>query len=506
MAKLIFEMSKPGRTAYSLPPCDVVTDMRDTHAEGQTGSDGRDAQEHVSRSLIPERFRRKKDAELPEVSEVDVIRHFTELSRMNHGVDNGFYPLGSCTMKYNPKVNEDIASLEGFTAVHPYQDDVTVQGCIQVLYEMDRMLSEMTGMDRFSLQPAAGAHGELTGLMIIKAYHVNRGDTGRIKIIVPDSAHGTNPASAAMAGFETIEVKSDERGGVDLEALKAAVGPDTAGLMLTNPNTLGLFDENIKAIARIVHDAGGLLYYDGANANAIMGICRPGDMGFDVVHLNLHKTFSTPHGGGGPGSGPVGVKKELEPFLPAPLAEFDGKQYRLDHDRPLSIGRVRSFYGNFGVILRAYAYIRTMGPDGLRKVSENAVLNANYLMHRLKGHFDLAYDRTCMHEFVLSYGRHKETGVHTLDIAKRLLDFGFHPPTVYFPLIVSEALMIEPTETESLETLDLFADTLISIAEEAEKDPEKVKRAPHRTYVSRLDEVKAARNPVLVHIDENGAG
>ena len=304
-----------------------------------------------------------------------------------------------------------------------------------------------------------------------------------------------------MAGFEAIEVKSDERGGVDLKALKAAVGPDTAGLMLTNPNTLGLFDENIKEIARIVHDAGGLLYYDGANANAIMGICRPGDMGFDVVHLNLHKTFSTPHGGGGPGSGPVGVKKALEPFLPTPLAEFDGKKYRLDHDRPLSIGRVRSFYGNFGVILRAYAYIRTMGPDGLRKVSENAVLNANYLMHRLKDHFDLPYDRTCMHEFVLSYGKHKETGIRTLDIAKRLLDFGFHPPTVYFPLIVNEALMIEPTETESLETMDLFADTLISIAEEAEKDPEKVKSAPHRTYVSRLDEVKAARNPVLVHMD-----
>jgi len=308
-----------------------------------------------------------------------------------------------------------------------------------------------------------------------------------------------------MAGFEIIEVKSDERGGVDLEELKAAVGPDTAGLMLTNPNTLGLFDENIKEIADIVHDAGGLLYYDGANANAIIGVCRPGDMGFDVVHLNLHKTFSTPHGGGGPGSGPVGVKKELEPFLPVPLAEYDGKQYRLDYDRPLSIGRVRSFYGNFGVILRAYAYIRTMGPDGLRKVAENAVLNANYLMHRLKGHFDLPYDRTCMHEFVLSYGRHKETGVRTLDIAKMLLDYGFHPPTVYFPLIVSEALMIEPTETESLETLDLFADTLISIADEAERDPEKVRTAPHRAYTSRLDEVRAARNPVLVYVDEDTA-
>jgi glycine dehydrogenase subunit 2 len=484
MAKLIFEMSKPGRIAYSLPPCDEAI---------------RDAVCGTGDSLIPGKFRREKDAELPEVSETDVIRHFTELSRMNHGVDNGFYPLGSCTMKYNPKANEDIAALEGFRAVHPYQDDETVQGCIRILYEMDRMLSEITGMDRFSLQPAAGAHGELTGLLIIKAYHAGRGDTGRTKIIVPDSAHGTNPASAAMAGFETVEVKSDERGGVDLEALRSVVGPDTAGLMLTNPNTLGLFDENIKTIAQIVHDAGGLLYYDGANANAIMGICRPGDMGFDVVHLNLHKTFGTPHGGGGPGSGPVGVKKELVPFLPVPLAEFDGERYRLDYDRPLSIGRVRSFNGNFGVILRAYAYIRTMGPDGLRKVSENAVLNANYLMHRLKGHFDLPYERTCMHEFVLSYGRHRETGVRTLDIAKRLLDFGFHPPTVYFPLIVSEAMMIEPTETESLETLDLFADTLISIAEEAENDPERVKSAPHKTYTSRLDEVKAARNPVLIH-------
>ena len=485
MAKLIFEMSKPGRTAYSLPRCDVET----------CGSD----------VLIPEKYRRKKDAELPEVSETDVIRHFTELSRMNHGVDTGFYPLGSCTMKYNPKVNEDIAGMDGFRAVHPLQDDETAQGCIRILYEMDRMLSEITGMDRFSLQPAAGAHGELAGLLVIRAYHAHRGDTGRNKIIVPDSAHGTNPASAAMAGFEIIEVKSDERGGVDLEELKAAVGPDTAGHMLTNPNTLGLFDENIKEIADIVHDAGGLLYYDGANANAIIGVCRPGDMGFDVVHLNLHKTFSTPHGGGGPGSGPVGVKKELEPFLPVPLAEYDGKQYRLDYDRPLSIGRVRSFYGNFGVILRAYAYIRTMGPDGLRKVAENAVLNANYLMHRLKGHFDLPYDRTCMHEFVLSYGRHKETGVRTLDIAKMLLDYGFHPPTVYFPLIVSEALMIEPTETESLETLDLFADTLISIADEAERDPEKVRTAPHRAYTSRLDEVRAARNPVLVYVDEDTA-
>lgn len=540
MADLIFELSRPGRKAYSLPLPDIS--MEDICAAKGRGRDGDSSKcydnskcsdmikncdkngnvpecgpESITGGLIPGKYRRKTDAELPEVSEVDVVRHFTELSHMNHGVDSGFYPLGSCTMKYNPKVNETIANMEGFKNVHPYQSQETVQGCIRILYEMDKILSEITGMERFTLQPAAGAHGELTGLMIIKAYHMSRGDTGRTKIIVPDSAHGTNPASAAMAGFEAVEVKSDEKGCVDIEALKSLAGPDTAGLMLTNPNTLGLFDENIKEIAKIIHDAGGLLYYDGANANAIMGICRPGDMGFDVMHLNLHKTFSTPHGGGGPGSGPVGVKKELVPFLPVPLAESDGEKYWLDFDRPQSIGRVRSFFGNFGVIVRAYSYIRTMGPDGLRKVSENAVLNANYLMKLLKGHFKLPYDRTCMHEFVLSYegisGAGSSTGddgvrnsagdsgksadVRTLDIAKRLLDFGYHPPTVYFPLIVHEALMIEPTETESRETLEAFADTLIRIAQEAESDPFFIKNAPYSTPVSRLDEVKAARKPVL---------
>jgi glycine dehydrogenase subunit 2 len=333
--------------------------------------------------------------------------------------------------------------------------------------------------------------------MIISAYHHSRGEAGRTKIIVPDSAHGTNPASAVLAGFEVVEVKSDERGGVDIEALRQLAGKDTAGLMLTNPNTLGLFDENIQAIADIIHNAGGLLYYDGANANAIMGICRPGDMGFDVVHLNLHKTFSTPHGGGGPGAGPIGVKKELVPFLPVPTVEKEGNLYRLEHDRPQTIGRVKSFYGNFGVIARAYAYIRTMGPDGLRNASETAVLNANYLMNRLKEKFDLPYSRTCMHEFVLSGQRQADKGVRTLDMAKRLLDFGYHPPTVYFPLIVHEAMMLEPTETESRETLDQFADTLIRISEEAEKDPDLVRNAPHNTVVSRLDEVKAARVPVL---------
>lgn len=475
--KLIFEISKQGRKAYSLPGCDVP----------ESGSGG----------LIPEEYARKKDAALPQVSEGDAARHYTLLSRRNHGVDSGFYPLGSCTMKYNPKINEDAAGLEGFSDIHPYQSTDNAQGCLQIIYEMDKMLSEITGMERFTLQPAAGAHGELTGLMLIRAYHHSRGDTARTKIIIPDSAHGTNPASAVLAGFDTVEVKSDGRGGVDIEALKQLAGSDTAGLMLTNPNTLGLFDENIKEIAAIIHDAGGLLYYDGANANAILGICRPGDMGFDVVHLNLHKTFGTPHGGGGPGSGPVGVKKALEPFLPVPLVASDGSNFRLDFDRPQSIGRVKSFYGNFGVIVKAYAYIRTTGPDGLRRVSETAVLNANYLMSRLKGRFDLPYNRTCMHEFVLSGQRQQEKGVRTLDMAKRLLDFGYHPPTVYFPLIVHEAIMIEPTETESMETLDQFADTMLQIADEAENEPDKVLNAPFSTVVTRLDEVKAARTPVL---------
>lgn len=504
MAELIFELSKPGRVAYSLPECDIpeygLIDDLSSECGGISNPTA-----NIQCDMIPEKYIRKSDPELPEVSEVDVVRHFTNLSQLNYGVDNGFYPLGSCTMKYNPKINEDIAGLEGFSSIHPYQLRETSQGCLQVLYEMDRLLSEITGMERFSLQPAAGAHGELTGLMIMKAYHMSRGDKARTKIIIPDSAHGTNPASAALAGFDVVEVKSDEKGGVDIGALKMVVGDDTAGLMLTNPNTLGLFDENIKLIAEIVHKAGGLLYYDGANANAILGICRPGDMGFDVVHLNLHKTFSTPHGGGGPGSGPVGVKKELVPFLPVPLAEHDGKQYWLDYDRPQSIGRVRSFYGNFGVVLRAYVYIRTMGAEGLRKVAENAVLNANYLMALLKGHFSLPYDRVCMHEFVLSYEGHKETGVRTLDIAKRLLDFGYHPPTVYFPLIVHEAMMLEPTETESIETLEAFAETLLGIAKEAESDPDKVKNAPYATPVSRLDEVKAARSPVLSFLFTNGS-
>lgn len=475
--KLVFEISRPGRKAYSLPDCDVP--------------------EKKLEEMIPKQHIRKTNPELPELSEVDVVRHFTGLSRRNHGVDSGFYPLGSCTMKYNPKINEDIARLGGFARVHPYQPQDTVQGCLELLYRMDGMLSEITGMDKVSLQPAAGAHGEMTGLMIIKAYHEYLGEKRRTKIIVPDSAHGTNPASAAMAGFEVVEIKSNEKGGVDLESLKAAVNEETAGLMLTNPNTLGLFEDNIEEIAWIVHQAGGLLYYDGANANAIMGISRPGDMGFDIVHLNLHKTFSTPHGGGGPGSGPVGVKKHLVPFLPSPVVEFKNGVYSLNYDLPLSIGRVHSFYGNFGVIVKAYAYIMSMGAEGLSKISTTAVLNANYLMNRLKEYYVLPYDNTCMHEFVLSGQRQKEQGVSALDIAKRLLDFGVHPPTIYFPLIVKEAMMIEPTETESRETLDEFADTMIQIAKEAEECPQIIKSAPHITVVGRLDEAKAARNPVL---------
>ncbi|MFC7440923.1 aminomethyl-transferring glycine dehydrogenase subunit GcvPB [Laceyella putida] len=472
---LIFEMSQPGRVAYSLPEADVP--------------DG---------DFLPPELLRETPAELPEVSELDLMRHYTELSRRNHGVDNGFYPLGSCTMKYNPKVHEDVARLPGFAKIHPYQAEESVQGALQLLYELQLDLAEITGMDAVTLQSAAGAQGEWTGLMMIRAYHESRGETKRDKVIVPDSAHGTNPASATVAGFKTITIPSNEKGLVDVEELKKVLGDDTAALMLTNPNTLGLFEEEIKVIADLVHEAGGLLYYDGANANAILGIARPGDMGFDVVHLNLHKTFTTPHGGGGPGAGPVGVKKALVPFLPKPMvAKASNGTYYLDHDLPQSIGRVKGYYGNFGILVRAYTYIRTMGPDGLRQVSENAVLNANYMMRRLEPYYDLPYAQHCKHEFVLSGKRQKKLGVRTLDIAKRLLDFGFHPPTIYFPLIVEECLMIEPTETESKETLDHFIDTMIQIAKEAKETPELVQEAPHHTVVKRLDEVTAARKPVL---------
>jgi glycine dehydrogenase subunit 2 len=399
-------------------------------------------------------------------------------------------------MKYNPKVNEDVARYPGLALLHPLQSEDTVQGAMEVLFKMEESLAEIAGMAGVTLQPVAGAHGELTGLKLIRAYHRDRGDLARTKVIVPDSAHGTNPASAAMCGMDAVEIKSEADGSIDLEALKAAVGPDTAALMLTNPSTLGLFESKIEAIAKIVHDAGGLLYYDGANSNAIMGIVRPGDMGFDVVHLNLHKTFATPHGGGGPGSGPIGVKERLLPFLPDPHVEKQGDKYVWAKSAK-SIGKVHSFHGNFGVIVRAYAYILTMGAAGLRQTSEDAVLNANYCKKMLSEAFDSPFDRFCMHECVLTSKKQQEHGIHTLDIAKRLLDYGYHPPTIYFPLIVEEALMIEPTESESKETLDGFIDAMKKIAQEAAENPEIVHTAPHNTIVSRLDETLAARKPVV---------
>lgn len=474
---LIFERSKEGRTSYSLPNLDVPE--IDLNAE------------------LDDVYVRKTPPELPEVSELEIMRHYTGLSNRNYGVDSGFYPLGSCTMKYNPKINEDVARLEGFSHIHPYQDPKTVQGAMEMLYDLQTALKEITGMHEVSLQSAAGAHGEWTALMMIRAFHEANGDFGRTKVIVPDSAHGTNPASAAVAGFEAVTVKTNEKGLVDLEDLKRVVGNDTAALMLTNPNTLGLFETEIMEMAEIVHAAGGKLYYDGANLNAIMGYTRPGDMGFDAVHLNLHKTFTGPHGGGGPGSGPVGVSKELEPFLPKPIITKKEDEYVFEYDRPQSIGRVKPYYGNFGINLRAYTYIRTMGAEGLKKVSEYAVLNANYMMRKLEKAYELPYNQHCKHEFVLSGSRQKKLGVRTLDIAKRLLDFNYHPPTIYFPLNVEEGLMIEPTETESKETLDGFIDAMLRIAEEVENNPEVVQEAPHNTIVKRMDETTAARKPVL---------
>ena len=471
---LLFELGKPGRKAIDLPACDVP----------------------LAADLLPAKYLRTAKAALPEVSQLELMRHYTQLSNRNFGVDTGFYPLGSCKMKYNPKVNEDIARYPGLALLHPLQSADTVQGAMEVLFKMEESLAEIAGMAGVTLQPVAGAHGELTGLKLIRAYHRDRGDLARTKVIVPDSAHGTNPASAAMCGMEAVEIKSEADGSIDLEALKAAVGPDTAALMLTNPSTLGLFESKIEAIAKIVHDAGGLLYYDGANSNAIMGIVRPGDMGFDVVHLNLHKTFATPHGGGGPGSGPIGVKERLLPFLPDPHVEKQGDKYVWAKSAK-SIGKVHAFHGNFGVIVRAYAYILTMGAAGLRQTSEDAVLNANYCKKMLSEAFDSPFDRFCMHECVLTSKKQQEHGIHTLDIAKRLLDYGYHPPTIYFPLIVEEALMIEPTESESKETLDGFIDAMKKIAQEAAENPEIVHTAPHNTIVSRLDETLAARKPVV---------
>ncbi|MCE0454999.1 glycine dehydrogenase (aminomethyl-transferring) [Staphylococcus sp. HMSC62B09] len=474
---LIFERSRESRYAYSLPQSDIKTDSVE--------------------SILDDKFIRKNKAEFPEVAELDLVRHYTELSNKNFGVDSGFYPLGSCTMKYNPKINEKVARIPGFAESHPLQEEEQVQGSLEIVYSLQEELKEITGMDEVTLQPAAGAHGEWTALMIFKAYHLDNGEGHRDEVIVPDSAHGTNPASASFAGFKAVTVKSNERGEVDIEDLKRVVNENTAAIMLTNPNTLGIFEKNIMEIREIVHEAGGLLYYDGANLNAIMDKVRPGDMGFDAVHLNLHKTFTGPHGGGGPGSGPVGVKKELASYLPKPMVIKDGDTFKYDNDIKNSIGRVKPFYGNFGIYLRAYTYIRTMGAEGLREVSEAAVLNANYIKASLKDHYEIPYEQYCKHEFVLSGSKQKEHGVRTLDMAKRLLDFGVHPPTIYFPLNVEEGMMIEPTETESKETLDYFIDAMIQIAEEAKNDPDKVLEAPHSTIIDRLDETTAARKPVL---------
>ncbi len=445
----------------------------------------------------------RSELPLPELSEVDVVRHFTRLSKMNYGIDLGMYPLGSCTMKYNPKVNEETARLGGFAASHPLQPIETVQGNLLMMYELQEWLKEIGGFAGVTLQPAAGAQGELTGVLIILAYHTSRGDAKRTKILIPDSAHGTNPATSAMSGLQVVQLPSDGRGNVDLEALKAQCDDTLAGLMLTNPNTLGLFDEHVLEVTRLVHEAGGLVYGDGANMNALLGIVRPGDLGIDVLHYNLHKTFSTPHGGGGPGSGPVGVAAHLVDFLPAPIVDVVDEGD--DETPPLygfvippkSIGRVKSFHGQFGMMVRAYTYMRMHGPDGLRAVSEYAVLNANYLMKLLKDAYHLPYDRVCMHEFVLEGMWTDAPEIHALDVAKRMMDYGLHPPTNYFPLIVHEALMIEPTETESKQTLDAFVDVLLKIAEESHTQPELLKSAPHVTPVGRLDEVKAAKDLVL---------
>ncbi len=468
---LIFELSRTGRMGVTLPTPDVPL------------------------SELPADLLRG-DLPLPEVSEVDVVRHYTRLSQMNYAVDIGLYPLGSCTMKYNPKVNEVAARLPGFARTHPYQPPQTAQGNLQLMYELQEALKEIGGFAGVSLQPAAGAHGEFAGLLMMRAYHEAHGDVQRRKVLIPDSAHGTNPASSAMSGYVVVEIPSDKRGNVDLAVLRRHCGSDVVGLMLTNPNTLGLFEEHVLEVAELIHGCGGLMYGDGANLNALLGIVRPGDLGFDVMHFNLHKTFSTPHGGGGPGAGPLGASEKLVSHLPGPIAVETEEGYELCMPEG-SVGRVKAFYGNFSVFVRAYTYIRMLGEPGLREVAEAAVLNANYLRAKLQHVYRLPYDRICMHEFVLSGRLEGAPEVHTVDIAKRLMDYGFYPPTIYFPLIVPEALMIEPTETESPETLDAFAEALLTIAREARSDPQLLHEAPHRAPVTRLDEVQAARHPDL---------
>ena len=445
---------------------------------------------------IPESLKRD-NLNIPDNEEYEVLRHYVRLSQMNYGVDLNTYPLGSCTMKFNPKIADEISSMDQVRYIHPYQDIDTIQGALQIMYELQESLKKITYMDAFTLQPVAGADGEFTGLLIVKAYHEDRKDFKRKEVIVPDSAHGTNPASSTMAGFTTIEIPSNDQGMVDLKALEEALSDRTAAFMITNPNTLGIFEENIEKIADLVHSHGALLYYDGANLNGIMGKTAPGKMGFDIVHVNLHKTFATPHGGGGPGAGPVGVKHHLLDYLPVPIVSFDGTKYYLDYNVKKSIGKVAMFYGNFGVLVRAWAYIKLMGGDGLKWATERAVLNTNYLRKKLKGYYDLPYKELRKHEVVFSGKNLKQYGVKTLDVAKRMLDYGIHAPTIYFPLIVEEALMIEPTETESKESLDRLAEIMIKIAEEAKTNPELLKTAPHNTAVGRIDEVEANRNPIV---------
>jgi glycine dehydrogenase subunit 2 len=476
--KLIYEKSQPGRRAATLPRHDDLPPPD-----------------------VPEDLRREEPPRLPEIAEPELVRHFAELASRTFGIDTGFYPLGSCTMKYNPRVNERVVAHPGFRDLHPLQDPESAQGALELMWRLQEILCEVSGLHACSLQPAAGSQGELTGLMLMRAYFDDRGEE-RDTVITADTAHGTNPASVTMAGYKLQKVETDARGNLDLDDLRAKVNERTAGLMLTNPSTLGLFDENIEEVAAIFHEAGALLYYDGANLNAVCGISRPGDMGFDIVHINLHKTFSQPHGGGGPGGGPIVVRDRLEPFLPVPAVVRDGNGFRPDYDRPKSIGKVRGFFGPFGVFVRSYAFIRAFGPE-LREMSEVAVLNANYLLARLKDAYDLPYDRLCMHEFVLSARNLKrEHGVTALDVAKRLMDYGFHPPTIYFPLVVPEALMIEPTETEAKETLDEFADAMQAIAREAAENPGVLREAPHARPVGRVDEVKAAKRAVVRYLFE----
>ena len=473
---LIFERSARGRKGYSLPRLDV--------------------ERAKAEKIWPRKLLRKDLEGLPEVSEVETVRHFTRLSQWNYGVDSGFYPLGSCTMKYNPKVNEDLARLPGFAGAHPYQPEEIAQGALQLMDDLERFLCEISGMDRATLQPSAGAQGELTGMLMIRAYLSDRGDPRR-KVLVPDTAHGTNPASSGLCGYQVVQVKSNERGVLSPQAVEEKMDEDVAALMVTNPNTLGLFEENICQIAEIVHGKGGQVYCDGANLNALLGLTRLGDMGVDVLHFNLHKTFSTPHGGGGPGAGPVGVKGHLADYLPVPIIARKGELFQFDYDRPKSIGKVRSFYGNFAVLVRAYAYILSLGAAGLKRASLVALLNANYIRKKLKDHYHLPYDLPCMHECVFSDRLQGKYGITALDIAKRLMDYGFHPPTIYFPLVVHGALMIEPTESEPKETLDQFIEAMVRIAGEAETEPGLLRDAPHKTKVSRLDEVLANRKPVL---------